>query len=269
MEYYKKKYEEAMLRMNKWVEGSEIVVYPKEVAEFVFPELKEREDEMVRQHLLKHFRAKTKEEWNGMPIKNIIAWLEKQDPKKHEEELEKAYKTADEVQYKKGFEDAKREFEKQGEQKPAWSEEDEKMWITISDLLWEGFKLSDKKVSWDKIRCWLLPKITYFKDRVQTHPKQEWSGNDENGLGDALWAVQQARSIAKDENEMGGLWYAEKWLKSLKERLQPQNTWKPSDEQMHYLSWIANIKLGDSVVEQEVSKHLNELLEDLKKQSGE
>ena len=51
------------------------------------------------------------------------------------------------------------------------------------------------------------------------------------------------------------------WLKSLK----PQKRWKPSDEQMHYLSWIANVKLGDSVVEQEVSKHLNELYQDLKK----
>ena len=55
------------------------------------------------------------------------------------------------------------------------------------------------------------------------------------------------------------------WLKSLKDRVQPQPKWKPSEEHMHYLSWIANIKLGDGVVEQEVSKHLNELLEDLKK----
>lgn len=56
----------------------------------------------------------------------------------------------------------------------------------------------------------------------------------------------------------------EDWLTSLKER----TTWKPNDEQMHYLSWIANIKLGDSIVEQEVSKHLNELYDDLKKLKG-
>ena len=49
--------------------------------------------------------------------------------------------------------------------------------------------------------------------------KPTWSEEDENGLGDALWAIKQARTIAKDENEMGGLWYAEKWLKSLKERI--------------------------------------------------
>lgn len=46
-----------------------------------------------------------------------------------------------------------------------------------------------------------------------------WSKEDEIGLGDALWAIKQARTIAKDENEMGNLWYAEKWLKLLKERM--------------------------------------------------
>ena len=53
-----------------------------------------------------------------------------------------------------------------------------------------------------------------------------------------------------------------KWFR---EHVSTQPYWKPSDKQMHYLSWVANIKLGNSVVEQEVSKHLNELLEDLKK----
>lgn len=50
-----------------------------------------------------------------------------------------------------------------------------------------------------------------------------------------------------------------------KKSLRPQNHWKPSNENMYYLNWIANIKLGDSVVEREVSKHLNELYNDLTK----
>ena len=45
-----------------------------------------------------------------------------------------------------------------------------------------------------------------------------WSEEDEVGLGDAMWAIEQARTIAKDENDMGNLWYAEHWLKTLKER---------------------------------------------------
>ena len=49
--------------------------------------------------------------------------------------------------------------------------------------------------------------------------KSTWSEEDEIGFNDTFWAIQQARTIAKDENDMGNLWYAEDWLKSLKERL--------------------------------------------------
>lgn len=47
----------------------------------------------------------------------------------------------------------------------------------------------------------------------------EWSDEDEKGLEDALWAINQARTIAKDENDMGTLWYAEKWLNTIKEKV--------------------------------------------------
>lgn len=50
--------------------------------------------------------------------------------------------------------------------------------------------------------------------------RQEWSEEDEIGLGNALWAIEQARTIVKDENDMGNLWHAEKWLKN---RVKPQN----------------------------------------------
>lgn len=51
MKNYKEKYEQAMLRMDKWVQGSEIID-PREVAEFVFPEFKESEDERIKVQLL-------------------------------------------------------------------------------------------------------------------------------------------------------------------------------------------------------------------------
>lgn len=101
MEDYKKKYEQAMLRMNKWVEGSEIID-PKEVAEFVFPELKESEDERIRKELINFFSkgAEYDSSTNGIKDRNIIAWLEKQ-----------------------------------GEQKPAWSEEDEKLYTWCASAI--------------------------------------------------------------------------------------------------------------------------------------
>jgi len=95
--------------------------------------------------------------------------------------------------------------------------------------------------------------------------KPAWSEEDENLFKCAIDAVEQESKVRTDgclDEEVGKM--VTDWLKSLKDRF----TWKPSEKQMHYLSWIANIKLGDSMVEQEVSKHLNELLEDLKKLKG-
>jgi len=47
----------------------------------------------------------------------------------------------------------------------------------------------------------------------------EWNEEEEAALQDALWCIEQARKQAKDENDMGTCWFAERWLKSLK----PQN----------------------------------------------
>jgi hypothetical protein len=74
--------------------------------------------------------------------------------------------------------------------------------------------------------------------KVEQNPA--WSEEDEIGFRDAMWAIEQARTIAKNENDMGNLWYAEKWLKSLKERY----TWKPSDEQMKLLREVQQALLG-------------------------
>lgn len=78
----------------------------------------------------------------------------------------------------------------------------------------------------------------YVGKEALKYPKEElnvteWSEEDEKGFGNALWAIQQASIVAKDENDMGNLWYAEKWLKSLR----PQSQWKPSEEQMDALKF--------------------------------
>lgn len=71
---------------------------------------------------------------------------------------------------------------------------------------------------------------------LEKQKDKEWSEEDEKGRGDALWCCKQAASIAKDENDMGNCWYAEKWLKSLR----PQSHWKPSEEQIIALRWVLN-----------------------------
>lgn len=65
----------------------------------------------------------------------------------------------------------------------------------------------------------------------------EWSEEDESAFGDLIWCIEQARKSAKDENDMGNIWYAENWLKERLKSLRP--SWKPSEEQM----WALDVAL--------------------------
>ena len=95
----------------------------------------------------------------------------------------------------------------------------------------------------------------------QDDQKPTWSEEDTIALSDALWAIEQARTIAEDENDMGNLWYAERWLKSIKDRVQPP-TWKPSEEQMEALERCVDY-LEES--DNEDAEKIESLHNDLKK----
>jgi len=45
--------------------------------------------------------------------------------------------------------------------------------------------------------------------------KQAWSQADETAFNDLMWCIEQARKSAKDENDMGNIWFAEKWIKDI------------------------------------------------------
>lgn len=86
------------------------------------------------------------------------------------------------------------------ELKPAWSKEDEKMWTTVSDLLWEGYKQSDGKVSWKRIRNWLLPKIMYHKNKIllsQSIDEEAEEFNKKQGIELAPFAKKFFKAGAK------------------------------------------------------------------------
>lgn len=97
--------------------------------------------------------------------------------------------------------------------------------------------------------------MAFAKDELEKQ-KPAWSEEDEIGLGDALWCCKQAASIAKDENDMGNAWYAERWLKSLR----PQNRWKPSEKQIMALRWIMN-NIPYNSHKEEISGLLNQIKE--------
>jgi len=108
------------------------------------------------------------------------------------------------------------------EQNTAWSEEDERIYQSIMDDSVQENQLNDKQTNW----------LRDIKYRYFPQPKHAWSEEDEIGFRDAMWAIEQARTIAKDENDMGNLWYAERWLKSLKNKVQPKQEWDEKDKYM-------------------------------------
>lgn len=78
---YEKKYNEAL----NWMRDLYPSLYgaTKEDAEHYFPELRESEDERIRKELKEAFEAYDIESrWNGIPIRSIFAWLEKQKEQK-------------------------------------------------------------------------------------------------------------------------------------------------------------------------------------------
>lgn len=152
MDTYEKKYKEANDKV--------VARFGTNVAKEIFTDLYEPDDENVRKWLLNLVQSLPDKglifsSYDDIEKAKVLAWLEKQDPKKHEEELEKAYKTADEVQYKRGYEDAVKDMEKQGEQEPAWSEEDESLRLrTIGALetckIGSPTKCVDEQINWLK-----------------------------------------------------------------------------------------------------------------------
>lgn len=127
---YKKKYEDALERARQ-VHNTNMDENKKSI-EYIFPELKESEDEKVRKWLIDWANTVHWSEQFSVTKEQVLAWLENVYT---EDDINRAYKCADEVQYRKGYEDAKKELEKQGEQKPAWSEEDEGMCIFTIKIL--------------------------------------------------------------------------------------------------------------------------------------
>jgi hypothetical protein len=100
----------------------------------------------------------------------------------------------------------------------------------------------------------------FFVEKQGEQKPAAWSEEDETALGDALWCCKQAASIAKNENDMGNVWYAETWLKSLKDRY----TWKPSNEQMAVLNEVINYAASSEL--QHWSNFIYTLLKSLREQ---
>lgn len=103
-----------------------------------------------------------------------------------------------------------------------------------------------KPAEWDELQAEFRSINEAFEDgkkEVVDNPERyglcksaEWSEEDETYLQDALWCIEKAEEVAKDENDTGNCWCARRWLKSL-----PLKPKKENEEWRHYI-WATNLR---------------------------
>jgi hypothetical protein len=191
-----KRYDEALTKARNIVNSINVGLIGKDSFEAVFPELRESEDERIRKWLIKDMGRRLSC-WTSTEVtkEQVLAWLEKQ-----------------------------------GEQKPAWSEEDGK---NLEKAIWyieKGGKLIFEKN--DKLVSWLKS----LKDRVQPQQEsdernkllgklEEWLDEYVSDLAD----VDTATLISSFTNYLDG---------KLPKSIRPKKQWRPSDEQLKSLQEV-------------------------------
>lgn len=224
MEDYKKKYEKTEERAKNIYNSDPYNSIVRAVCEQIFPELKESEDERIKRCI-------------GMCLTDA-----------NEQRFEDFNTT---------LKDCLSWFEKQGEKNLSTDFSDLRTWKYIVDAVWtekEGIgQYLDSPFTEETAK-----KLQKRFGNIEQKPADKvepikWSDEDENYCLD----VNAAVSDYFDEG------YAEElkdWLKSLKERY----TWKPTDEQMQQLGWVAEQNKDNMI-----GKELMTLYNDLKKLNEE
>ena len=323
------RYDEAKINGSRLWECGEIT---RTNYEYIFPELTESEDDRIRKELIFYLgdMPEDTELRNGVTNRDVLAWLEKH--KYTEDDLDKAYKCADEVQYRRGYEDAKKEIEKQDEQ-PIYKTPSRETILAIWDLGNEWKELTNGSISteygtqleyiqkhWQESEYYLRAKkgerksidyenvkpqssspISYGKELEKRMNEacnkffapntdvNRYSASDlfyagvkaERDLNMSAWneddeklfsrisgiihnAAYQNYDLDVNGEEVGEYANIMRWLKSLKERVQPQvkQEWNPTDEQINTLFKYAEQNNKDGSI-------LTSLYQELKKLRGE
>ena len=152
--------------------GEYKVKYTQEVLEKY---MNKKDDEKLRKELIEYFRWNVKQILNNFNNKEVLAWVEKQGEQKpiiSDDALRDSGKKSEDVteekdmsEYKKGFECGKQRVLKYPEEfglckSSAWSEEDERMYKELHNLIYSAPYCGSRK----EISDWLK----FLKDRVIT-----------------------------------------------------------------------------------------------------
>lgn len=221
---YEKKYKEALEKVKGLLKDQEMALHAREKLANVFPELKESEDERIRKEFIAFIKKRDRSGCD-YDYDKWLAWLEKQGEQKpviSNDAIREGIAHFGITQYQidnwlKKYVDV----EKQGEQKSAWSEEDE---VELGEII-DFFENGTVKLQHDLslYASWLKS----LKDRVQ--PKQEWSEEDKHSSERLLgWLDTLINYIHHDalvpldlrRERMQQVEQLKTWLKSLRPQKQ-------------------------------------------------
>ena len=259
-----KAYDEALKVLHKY-DGANIM-FTQDLKEEMFPELKESEDERIKNEIINFIKENTLTYTKrGSEIQmRWIAWLEKRGEQQLPiEKLPSEMKTVGESlgfttqedcdRYNQMVTDLIMSDDDKGEQKPAWSEEDVYHFNSILSTI-ECCKAQFPNTpavveTYNADANWLKS----IKDRVLPQPMQEWSEDDKNRFTNLIYLVNHSKkNYATKEGFI-------KFINKFK-FLRPQNTWKPSDEQMDLIAWCKPL-----FIDPKSKGVLESLYQDLKK----
>lgn len=177
---YEKAYKEALERAKSKIENDKgHVLYEDDIKE-IFPELAESEGEQIRKNLIcffkKEYGTNSNARFAGIEVKDIIAWLEKQDEQKSfwNERDEKNLNTIinvihggthlayeNEIDWLKSIKDRV-----QPQPKQEWREEDEKMLTQVINEM-EAIKSNSSTVFEKNIAQNKIDWLKTIKDRIK------------------------------------------------------------------------------------------------------
>ena len=119
------------------------------------------------------------------------------------------------VAFEDGYNWLEKNLEYMKPNKQEWDEFDEDC---LKRAVWYIENPTPSVVKDTNLALWLKS----IPGRFDLQPKQEWSDEDETAFDDLMWCIKQAEKSAKDENDMGNIWFAENWVKNKLKSLRPQ-----------------------------------------------
>ena len=241
-------------KIKDYMNSSEVDTLYKSMLNNLFPELAESEDEMIRKDII----VLIKDWWDRVNKDNIstkeqmIAWLEKQG--EHANFLNKIQigdkVTRNEDGVLVNLSQLKRvakKDEKQGEQKPTLEDAAKAFLEALSETPYNNTPIVEAQIITKQLLIFLSDPKSYNPDAINEYKAAEWSEEDddnmimiEDRLSDYFDYIREDSTLSKNQKKSlkEEIIRYVNWLKSLKDRVQPQPKQEWSEEDKNVLDDI-------------------------------